>query len=81
MLPYEALDFELPPAAVAGWGRWLDTSRDPPEDIAEAAAAPIVRDEQYRVAPRSVAAVLVQTPRTEPTPEVADADIANPASA
>jgi pullulanase/glycogen debranching enzyme len=45
-VPYEALDFELPPApaaAVAGWGRWLDTSRDRPEDIVEAAAAPIVR--------------------------------------
>lgn len=61
---WEALDFELPlapGAAVAGWQRWIDTSLDWPEDIMDAAAAPAVAGMQYRVAPRSVAALLVRT--------------------
>jgi len=61
---WEALDFELPlaPAAgVAGWQRWIDTSLESPEDIMDAAAAPSVPGTQYRVAPRSVAALFVRT--------------------
>ena len=61
---WEALDFELPlapDAAVAGWQRWIDTSLEWPEDIMDAAAAPPVPGMQYRVAPRSVAALFVRT--------------------
>jgi isoamylase len=59
---WEALDFDLPPApapAVAGWRRWLDTSLESPEDIVYAVTAPPVRGTQYRVAPRSVAALFL----------------------
>jgi isoamylase len=59
---WEALDFDLPPApapAVAGWRRWLDTSLESPEDIVCAVTAPPVRGTQYRVAPRSVAALFL----------------------
>ena len=61
---WEALDFELPPipaTAVAGWQRWIDTSRESPEDIMDASVAPLVPGTQYRVAPRSVAALFVRT--------------------
>ena len=60
---WEALDFELPlapEAAVAGWQRWIDTSLQSPEDIMDAADAPSVPT-QYRLAPRSVAALFVRT--------------------
>ena len=60
---WEALDFELPPApeaAVSGWQRWIDTSREAFEDITDAAAPP-VPGTQYRVAPRSVVALFVRT--------------------
>jgi isoamylase len=61
---WEALDFDLPPApaaAVSGWRRWVDTSRESPEDIMDATAAPSVPGTQYRVKPRSVAALFVLT--------------------
>jgi glycogen operon protein len=61
---WEALDFDLPPTpatAVAGWQRWIDTSRESPEDIMDPPAAPLVPGTQYRVAPRSVAALFVRT--------------------
>jgi isoamylase len=61
---WEALDFDLPPApaaAVAGWQRWIDTSRESPEDIMDASAAPLAPGMQYRVAPRSVTALFVRT--------------------
>jgi isoamylase len=60
---WEALDFQLPPVpatAVAGWQRWIDTSRESPEDIIDAANGPPVRGTQYRVTPRSVAALFLQ---------------------
>jgi glycogen operon protein len=60
---WEALDFDLPlapAAAVSGWQRWIDTSRESPEDIMDPAAAPSVPGMQYRVAPRSVAALFVR---------------------
>ena len=60
---WEALDFDLPPppaAAVAGWQRWIDTSRDSPEDIMDASFAPLVPGTRYRVAPRSVAALFLR---------------------
>ena len=60
---WAALDFDLPPAppAAAGWQRWIDTSRESPEDIMDASAAPLVLETQYRVAPRSVVALFVRT--------------------
>ena len=61
---WDALDFDLPPTpatAVAGWQRWIDTSRESPEDIMDPPAAPRMPGTQYRVAPRSVAALFVRT--------------------
>ena len=60
---WEALDFDLPPApavAIAGWQRWIDTSREPPEEITVIADAQPVPGSQYRVAPRSVAALFLR---------------------
>ena len=59
---WEALDFDLPPLP-AGWRRWIDTSQDAPEDISDPSAAPLVSEARYRVAPRSVVALIA---RTEP---------------
>jgi len=60
---WEALDFDLPsaPAAAFGWLRWIDTSRQWPDDIVDAATAPPVPGTQYRVPPRSVVALFVRT--------------------
>jgi glycogen operon protein len=61
---WEALDFDLPlapAAAIPGWQRWIDTSRESPEDIMDATAAPLVPGTQYRVAPRSVTALFART--------------------
>jgi isoamylase len=60
---WEALDFQLPPVpatAVAGWQRWIDTSRESPEDIINAANGPPVQGMQYRLTRRSVAALFLQ---------------------
>ena len=61
---WEALDFDLPLApagAAAGWQRWIDTSREWPDDIEDVITAPPVPGTQYRVAPRSVVALFVRT--------------------
>ncbi len=61
---WEALDFDLPDVpgtAVSGWQRWIDTARESPEDIMDPLAAPPVAGTRYRVMPRSVAALFVQT--------------------
>ncbi len=60
---WETLDFELPAVpetAVSGWRRWIDTALDSPEDIIEPPAAPLAPGKQYRVMPRSVAALFVR---------------------
>ena len=60
---WEALDFELPSVpetAVSGWQRWIDTAQESPEDIMDPPAAPLVLGKQYRVMPRSVAALFVR---------------------
>jgi glycogen operon protein len=60
---WEALDFDLPPVpttAIGGWQQWIDTARESPEDIMDAATAPPVPGTKYRVAPRSVAALLLR---------------------
>jgi glycogen operon protein len=72
---WEALDFDLPAVpktAVLGWQRWIDTSLDSPEDINDPPTAPPVPGTQYRVAPRSVAALFVRTDG-RPTPSATGA--------
>jgi isoamylase len=82
---WEALDFDLPSAptsAVAGWQRWIDTSRAPPDDITDVGAAPLVPASQYHVGPRSVAVLIAQAAaRPERIFAIADAAAANFASA
>jgi isoamylase len=53
---WEPLDFELPPAAQGDdvWHRWIDTSLESPDDIAEWLAAPPVASGSYRAGARSV---------------------------
>jgi glycogen operon protein len=63
---WEALDFDLPPrpaTAIDGWRRWIDTSRESPEDIMDASTAPVVLETRYRVAPRSVTALFLRIDR------------------
>lgn len=58
---WEALDFELPKAAENledAWRRWIDTTLDSPDDIAEWENAAPVRGETYRAGPRSVVVLL-----------------------
>jgi isoamylase len=60
---WEPLDFELPlvpETAASGWLRWIDTGREPPEDIVDPPAAPLLTERQYRVMPRSFAALLLR---------------------
>src|SRR6516162_2170150 len=41
-------DLPSPPAtAIDGWRRWIDTSRESPEDIMDASAAPVVPETRY----------------------------------
>jgi isoamylase len=64
---WEALEFDLPPipaGTLAGWSRWIDTALESPEDITDAPVAPLVRETQYRVAPRSVAVLFARTADT-----------------
>ena len=57
---WEPLDFELPPVTAENpWRRWIDTSLDSPDDIAEWQAAPQVTARSYRAGPRSVVTLFV----------------------
>ncbi len=59
---WDALDFDLPhvpETAVSGWQRWIDTAREPPEDITDPPWAPLVDGTQYRVMARSMATLYV----------------------
>jgi glycogen operon protein len=54
---WEPLDFELPaiePTGQVSWKRWIDTSLDPPEDIAVWRNSPVVPQRPYRAGNRSV---------------------------
>ena len=54
---WEPLDFELPSlgdGAGAAWRRWIDTSLDAPDDIAEWQAARPISGDTYRTGSRSV---------------------------
>ena len=58
---WEALTFQLPPApaaASADWQLWIDTNRPSPADIHRWDAAPVVGATAYRVAPRSIVALV-----------------------
>jgi glycogen operon protein len=52
----EPLEFELPSAGGDGrsWRRWIDTSLDAPDDVAEWDRAPRISTESYRAEPHSV---------------------------
>jgi len=54
---WEPLEFELPPTSGDGsdsWFRWIDTSFESPQDIAEWEQAPAIPGRNYRAGPRSV---------------------------
>ncbi|MFN2150433.1 MAG: glycogen debranching protein GlgX [Anaerolineales bacterium] len=54
---WEPLNFELPPTYEQGlspWQRIIDTSFDSPDDFCEIDCAPLMTNESYLVAPRSV---------------------------
>jgi len=56
------LNFELP--ALSGgrlWRRWVDTSRDTPEDIVPWRTAPSLSCKEYRAESRSVVVLLAET--------------------
>ena len=53
---WESLEFELPSMSDDNdfWRRWIDTSLDSPDDIAEWRTAPAVKSRAYLAGPRSV---------------------------
>jgi isoamylase len=59
---WEPLEFELPPLGNGNdaWRRWIDTSRDSPEDITERQSAPTVTSRTYLAGPRSVVALFAR---------------------
>ena len=61
---WEPLAFALPPVDQAGgnaWRRWIDTALDSPHDIMPWEAAPILSDQTYRAAARSVVVMFEAT--------------------
>ncbi len=55
---WEPLEFELPPMSHDdSWHRWIDTTLDAPDDIADWKAAPAVKSPTYLAGPRSVVAL------------------------
>jgi glycogen operon protein len=60
---WEPLAFELPPRTEGphqGWQRWVDTSRDAPEDIGAGPDLPPVPEATYVVQPRSLALLVAR---------------------
>jgi glycogen operon protein len=56
---WEPLEFELPPPTDGhAWRRWIDTSLESPNDIAEWQAAPAFAGTAYPSAPRSVVVLI-----------------------
>ena len=56
----EPLEFQLPPAPQQfgqRWYRWIDTSRESPEDICVLDKAPLIRASSYLVKPHSIVTV------------------------
>jgi glycogen operon protein len=60
---WEPLEFELPPLGNGNgaWRRWIDTSRDSPDDITERQSAPTVTSRTYLAGPRSVVALFARS--------------------
>ena len=60
---WEALEFELPPAdpqSEIAWRRWIDTALDPPHEIEEWQAAPLIAGRAYRSSPHSVVVLFAE---------------------
>jgi glycogen operon protein len=57
---WEPLDFELPTlnGSRERWRLWIDTALDPPHEICEWNAEPVVPEGTYRVGPRSVVVLI-----------------------
>jgi len=63
---WEALEFELPPVPsefTGPWRRWVDTDREPPEDICEWRCGWPVTAASYHVQPRSLVILVVHDPQ------------------
>ena len=58
----EPLDFELPRES-RQWYRWIDTSREPPEDIVAWDEVRPVLDRSYRAAPHAVVVLFSSAPQ------------------
>ncbi len=56
---WEALEFELPRLANP-WRRWIDTALEPPDEICEWDAGPLVNGNTYRAEARSVVVLLAE---------------------
>ena len=64
---WEQMDFEIPPVAEFNghdWKRWIDTSRESPEDICTWDEAPVITDMSYRLQPRSIVSLIAVLPKT-----------------
>jgi isoamylase len=64
---WEQMDFEVPPVAEFNghdWKRWIDTSRESPEDICTWDEAPVITDMSYRLQPRSIVSLIAVLPKT-----------------
>ena len=60
---WEPLEFELPPADHEGeiaWRRWIDTALDPPHEIEEWQAAPLIPSRTYRSGPGSLVVLFAE---------------------
>ena len=62
---WEPLDFELPTLSGGSkpWRRWIDTALDPPHEICEWNAEPVVPEGTYRVGARSVVVLIADNGR------------------
>jgi glycogen operon protein len=71
---WEALDFELPAPAEnrGGWRLWIDTAREPPDDIREWNEAVPVPGRKYRAGARSVAVLIANAGRRNDAPAEKD---------
>jgi glycogen operon protein len=65
---WEPLDFELPQlSGTKRWRRWIDTALEPPHEICEWDAEPVVPDDTYRVGARSVVVLIAKTDECQPS--------------
>ena len=62
---WDALDFEVPrlSGGTKQWLRWIDTALDPPHEICEWNAEPVVPEGKYRVGARSVVVLIADNGR------------------